>query len=403
MAARRPGILAGDAALIIEPGRATLPAVLRRAGYTTGVVGKWHLGLGSKTEPLDWNRPVAPGPREIGFDHSFIMAATADRVPCVLLENQRVIGLDPADPLRVSYTTPFPDEPTGISHRDTLRLDWPHGHNQAIVNGIGRIGFSTGGRAAQWRDEDLADTFVRPGVDFIARETERPFFLYFTTHDIHVPRVPHPRFVGRTDMGARGDAIVQFDWQVGELLAALDRHGLTRDTHVILSSDNGPVLDDGYQDNAVERLGDHRPGGPFRGGKNSHFEAGTRVPFPVRWPARVKPGVSSWLVSQVDLVASLATLTAQKLGDTDAPDSLDVLPALLGQFASGREHVVQHDRRLACAKAAGNALNRRPARRSARPRRARRPIPSSHNSMISPPTQARHAISPSPSPNAAPL
>lgn len=341
------GILPGDAALIIEPGRTTLPAVLQRAGYTTGVVGKWHLGLGTKDAPIDWNRPIAPGPREVGFGYSFIMAATGDRVPCVFLENQQVVGLDPADPLYVSYKEPFPGEPTGVSHRDSLKVNWSHGHNQAVVNAIGRIGYATGGRAAQWRDEDMADTFARHVTEFITREKDRPFFLYFGTHDIHVPRVPHPRFVGKTSMGPRGDAIVEFDWQVGEVLAALDRHGLTRDTLVILSSDNGPVLDDGYQDGAVERVGDHRPAGPLRGGKGSRFEAGTRVPFIVRWPARVKPGVSSALVSQVDFVSSLAALTGQKLTDADAPDSFDVLAALLGETNDGREHVVEHGGRLA--------------------------------------------------------
>ncbi len=341
------GILPGDAALIIEPGRTTLPAVLQRAGYATGAVGKWHLGLGARGESIDWNRPIAPGPREVGFGYSFIMAATGDRVPCVFLQDQVVVGLDPADPLRVSYDAPFPGEPTGIDHRDTLKLDWSHGHNQAVVNGIGRIGYSTGGRAAQWRDEDMADTFARHAVDFIDRKKDGPFFLYFATHDIHVPRVPNPRFVGKTSMGPRGDAIVEFDWQVGQVLDALDRLGLARDTLVILSSDNGPVLDDGYKDGAVERVGEHRPAGPLRGGKGSRFEAGTRVPFIVRWPGRVQPGVSSALVSQVDFLASLAKLTGQKLANADAPDSFDVLAAMLGDASAGREYVVEHGGRLA--------------------------------------------------------
>eukprot|EP01034_Spumella_vulgaris_P031783 gene31783-39264_t len=187
-----------DAALVIDPARATLPSVLKRAGYTAAAVGKWHLGLGLPDVPLDWNRPLAPGPREVGFDYSFIMAATADRVPCVYVEDQRVVGLDPRDPLRVDYKTPFPGEPTGVSDRAQLKQDWSHGHNMAVVNGIGRIGYSTGGRAAQWVDEDMADTFTARAVAFIAREKDRPFFLYFAPHDIHVPRVPHPRFVGKT-------------------------------------------------------------------------------------------------------------------------------------------------------------------------------------------------------------
>lgn len=341
------GVLPGDAALVIDLKRATLPTIFRRAGYVTGAVGKWHLGLGTAMDQLDWNQPVGPGPREVGFDYSFIMAATADRVPCVYLENQRVVGLDPKDPLLVNYKEPFPGEPTGVSDREKLKLNWSHGHNMGVVNGIGRIGYYKGGKAAQWVDEDMADTFTRAAVNFITREKDHPFFLYFAPHDIHVPRVPHPRFVGKTQMGARGDAIVQLDWEVGEVLAALEKHGLAKDTLVILSSDNGPVIDDGYQDAAVERLGDHRPAGPMRGGKYSRFEGGTRVPFLVRWPAQVKPGVSDALVSHVDFLATFAAMTGQKLEEKDAPDSLDHTAALTGQSARGRDYVIEHAGRLA--------------------------------------------------------
>ena len=336
------GILPGNAALIIRPGRATLPSVLRQAGYRTGIVGKWHLGLGNR-DKLDWNSEIKPGPREVGFDYSFIMAATGDRVPCVYIEDGRIVGLNPADPIRVSYNDPFPDEPTGMTARDTLKLDWSHGHNMAVVNGVGRIGYVAGGKSAWWKDEDMADVFTRHAVAFLERQKKgQPFFLYFATHDIHVPRMPHPRFVGKTTMGARGDAIVQFDWCVGELLATLDRRGLTKDTLVILTSDNGPVLDDGYKDGAVEKLGNHKPAGPWRGGKYSAFEGGTREPMIVRWPGRVKPGVSDAIVSQVDFAASLTALVGEKLPVKEAQDSQNVLPALLGDARSGRTQVVEY-------------------------------------------------------------
>jgi len=341
------GILPGDAALIVPTNRATLPSILQKAGYATGIVGKWHLGLGAGGKLIDWNAEIKPGPREVGFDYSFIMAATGDRVPCVFLEGQRIVGLDPSDPIQVSYGKPIPGEPTGISERDHLKLDWSHGHNMAVVNGIGRIGYMKGGKSALWKDEDMADTFTRKGVEFIERNRERPFFLYFATHDIHVPRVPNPRFVGKTTMGARVDAIVQFDWCVGELLATLDRLGLAENTLVILSSDNGPVLDDGYKDGAVEKLGDHKPAGPFRGGKYTIWEGGTRMPLLVRWPGHVKHGVSDALVSQVDFCASFAGLAGQELGPNDAPDSFNVLPALLGQSETGREHVLEYAGRVA--------------------------------------------------------
>jgi arylsulfatase A-like enzyme len=341
------GIATGDAALLIEPGRTTLPSVLKRAGYTTGVVGKWHLGLGHGGETIDWNDEIAPGPREIGFDYSFLIPATGDRTPCVYVENQRVVGLDPADPIKVSYKLQgenYPGELDGRRDRAGLKLDWSHGHNYTVVNGIGRIGYMTGGKKARWVDEDMADTLAAKGAAFIENNKDKPFFLYFATHDIHVPRVPNPRFVGKTSMGARGDAIVQFDYQVGQILDALDRCGLKDDTLVILSSDNGPVLDDGYKDQAVEKLGTHRPAGQFRGHKYSAYEGGTRVPFLARWPKQIKAGTeSAALVSLVDWVATAASLTGQTLAPADAPDSFDFSGALREPGAAARKSLISQD------------------------------------------------------------
>ncbi len=337
---RGTGILPGDAALIIEPGSATLPAIMKRAGYRTGVVGKWHLGLGGPGGP-DWNGEIKPGPLEVGFDYCFLMPATCDRVPCVYVENRRVAGLDPADPIRVSYKEPIGDEPTGKAHPELLKMRPSHGHDQTIINGISRIGYMTGGKAARWIDEDMADAFVRKGVAFIERNAESPFFLYFATHDPHVPRVPHPRFRGKSGCGVRGDAIVQFDWCVGELVAALERKGLIENTIVIVTSDNGPVLDDGYDDGAVRDRNGHSPAGSLRGGKYSIFEGGTRVPFVLSHPGSVKPSVTEALVCLMDLPASFASLAGVKLDSAECPDSLDVLPALLGRAADGRDELVE--------------------------------------------------------------
>jgi arylsulfatase A-like enzyme len=339
------GVLPGDAAAIITPDRITLPSILKQAGYRTGAVGKWHLGLGAGN--LDWNGDIRPGPQEIGFDYAFIMAATGDRVPCVFLENRRVVNLELADPIRVSYKEKVGDEPTGAEHPEMLRVKPSHGHDQTIVNGISRIGYMAGGKAARWKDEDNADIFTSKAVHFIEETKDQPFFLYFATHDPHVPRVPHPRFAGTSGCGVRGDVIQEFDWCVGEVLGTLDRLGLAEKTLVILTSDNGPVVDDGYRDGAVENLNGHKPAGALRGGKYSLFEGGTRVPWITRWTGHIKPGVTDALVCQVDLMASFAALAGQPLPAEAAPDSFNVLPALLGESKTGRENLVVHSNGVA--------------------------------------------------------
>ncbi len=337
---RGTGVLPGNAPLIIEPGRTTLPSMLRKAGYATAAVGKWHLGLGDAG--LDWNGDIKPGPLDIGFDYCFLIPATGDRVPCVFVENRRVVGLDPNDPIQVSYQEKVGNEPTGKENPELLKVHPSHGHDQTIVNGISRIGYMSGGKAARWVDEEIADVITGKATAFIEKSKDIPFFLYFSTHDIHVPRVPNSRFVGKSGLGPRGDAILELDWSVGQILNTLDRLGLTRDTLVFFTSDNGPVVDDGYKDQAVEKLNGHRPAGPLRGGKYSAFDAGTRVPFVGRWPGGLKPGQSDALVCQIDFLSSFASFAGQRLAEADGPDSLDVLPALLGRTKTGREHLVEH-------------------------------------------------------------
>ena len=343
------GILSGNAGLIIKPGTPTLPSLLKQAGYATGVVGKWHLGLGDGK--VDWNREVKPGPNQIGFDYHFLIPATGDRVPCVYVEQGRVVDLDPSDPIQTSYGKRIGSAATGKERPDLLKQMWSHGHNATIVNGISRIGFMTGGESARWVDEDMADVISHKAVAFIEQHRGSPFFLFFSTHDIHVPRVPHSRFEGKSTMGLRGDAIVQMDWCVGQLLQALDRLKLAEDTLVIFTSDNGPVLDDGYVDQANEKLGDHQPAGSFRGGKYSLFEAGTRVPTLVRWPAKVKATTETGaLFGQVDLAASLASLVGVSRPPAGLPDSRDELDTLLGEDRVGRPHLIHEARALALRK-----------------------------------------------------
>lgn len=336
------GIATGDAKMIIHPDQSTIADLFQDCGYMTGAIGKWHLGLGSETGSQNWNDLVTPGPQDIGFKYSYIMAATGDRVPCVFMENQRVVNLDLNDPISVSYKDPFIGEPLGKDHPELLtKLKPSHGHDMAIVNGISRIGYMKGGKQALWEDENIADSIVCKAIQFIDEYKDHPFFLYVGTNDIHVPRWPHSRFVGKSGMGPRGDSLLQFDWTVGQILQALEDNGILENTFIVLTSDNGPVVDDGYVDQALELLGEHKPGGPLRGGKYSNFEGGTRVPMIVHWPDQVKAKVSNALISQIDLYASMASLLGQPLEKGEAPDSQDYLSAFMGVDRKGREYVVE--------------------------------------------------------------
>ncbi|MBL7726918.1 MAG: sulfatase-like hydrolase/transferase [Dinghuibacter sp.] len=336
------GIAPGNASLIIPTNITTLPGMLQKAGYKTGVVGKWHLGLGSEKGP-DWNDEIKPGPLEIGFNYAFLIPATGDRVPCVFLENNRVVGLDSSDPITVDYKNPVdPTAPTGKKNPELLRLLPSHGHDQTIINGVSRIGYMKGGTAALWRDENFATTFLNKAAGFIIANKQNPFFLYFPTHDIHVPRLPGERFAGKSGMGPRGDVLLQLDWTVGELYKILAKNDLLENTLIILTSDNGYALDDGYKDGAAEQLGKHKPGANFRGGKYSAFEGGTRVPFIVSWKGKVPAGkISNALFSQVDLYASLARLVNIPVETGMAPDSKEYLATLLHKKSISRTYLVE--------------------------------------------------------------
>ncbi len=356
-------IAPGDAGMIIDTGIPTIPSMLRDAGYVNAVVGKWHLGLGPLGGP-DWNGIINPGPEDIGFDYVFLIPATGDRVPCVYVENRKVVNLDPNDPIEVSFNQPIGDDTTiynpdvtpaiitsypkpGESRiskeREGIKMHPSFGHDQTIVNGIPRIGYMTGGYAARWRDEDMADMITEKAVNFIRENRNNKFFLYFSTHDIHVPRVPHERFAGQSQIGVYGDVIKQMDWCVGEIMNTLDELNLTENTLVIFTSDNGPVLDDGYHDGTPEETTGHQPAGPYRGGKYSAFEGGTKIPFIVHWPAKVKPGISAALFSQIDILATFASLVGHESPDSITYDGSDHLPALLGEDTEGREFVIQQN------------------------------------------------------------
>jgi len=328
-------ILPGTAPLIIDTKQVTLPKMFKAEGYHTGIVGKWHLGLGDGH--VDWNQRISPGPNEVGFDYAYIMAATQDRVPTVYIENGHVVRLDPNDPIEIDYNQNFPGEPTGKDNPEMLKMKYHHGHFNTIVNGISRIGFMKGGEDARWVDENMADTFLVRAQNYIMEHKQEPFFLYYALQQPHVPRTPHPRFVGKTQLGARGDVIVEADWCIGELIKTLEKEGLLENTMIILTSDNGPVLNDGYYDDADTKVGSHTQAGPLRGGKYSLFEAGTRVPFITYWKGQIKPLVSDAMVSQVDLLSSLASLTGSQLR---SEDGVELLSEFMGQEDQGRTNLI---------------------------------------------------------------
>jgi len=353
-------VLPPNAPLTIPLDKITLPKLFKQAGYNTAVVGKWHLGIGKKGVTTNWNGDVKPGPLEIGFDYSFLLPSTNDRVPCVYLDGHRVLNLDPKDPLYVQNKKPegftgtvYPD---GRKNREAMTYyQSSHGHNNSVINGIGRIGYMWGGKAALWNDETMSDTFVERTQKFLAKQkdAEKPFFLYFASADIHVPRAPHPRFQGKTTLGYRGDAMVQFDDATGQILKALKENGLEENTIVIFSSDNGPVYDDGYKDGTIVHTSTkevdqgHDGSGIYRGGKYQIYEGGTRVPFIIKWPAKIKPGTSDALVNQIDFIASFAKLLNIDLADDQAFDSHDTLDALLGKSQTGRTTMLEEARGLA--------------------------------------------------------
>ncbi|MDD2599604.1 MAG: arylsulfatase [Kiritimatiellae bacterium] len=332
----------------------TLPKVFKAAGYKTAVIGKWHLGLGAKGVPTNWNGEVKPGPLEIGFDYSFLLPSTNDRVPCVYLENHRVVNLDPNDPISIGQkddprSTEYPDgkkNPEAMTYYKST-----HGHNDSVINGIGRIGTMYGGKAALWNDETMSDEFVKRSEKFIDQHLQankdQPFFLFFCSQCIHVPRTPHPRFKGKSQLGYRGDAMVELDWSTGAIMEMLEKRGIADNTMVIFTSDNGPVYDDGYDDGTtvptstreVDR--GHDASGPYRGGKYQIYEGGTRVPFIVSWPAKIKPGKSAALITHTDFMLTFADLLGVKLPEGAAPDSQNSLKALLGEDPKGNPYMVE--------------------------------------------------------------
>jgi len=354
---RKVQILGPDSRMPITTKDYTLPKLFRDAGYATAVVGKWHLGVGEAGTQVDWNKAVKPGPLEIGFDYSFLMPNTNDRVPCVYLENHNVVNLDPNDPISLTKkldprSTEYPDarvNPEAMTYYKST-----HGHNHTVINGIGRIGVMFGGKSALWDDETMGDMFLSKTDAWLAGHVEKtdkqPFFLYLPSHLIHVPRAPHPRFHGKSELGYRGDAMVEFDNSVGEVRKMLKKYGVADNTMIIVASDNGPVYDDGYDDGTTVKTSQkeadrgHDGSGIYRGGKYQIYEGGTRVPMVIHWPGRIEAGTSAALFSHTDFIASFAQMLELEVPEGAATDSQDAMAALLGNDQVGNEYQIEEAR-----------------------------------------------------------
>lgn len=282
--------LFGHDTLLIEEDRMTVASMLKSAGYTTGCIGKWHLGFGK--EYPDWNGELKPGPLEVGFDYFYGIPVTNAQAPYVYIENHRVVGLDPHDPIRLG-----PDSKTNVMY---------------------------GGASARYKADELAMTHTRKAVEFIEKNKEHPFFLYFAPDNVHAPYTPNPRFHNTSSCGVYCDFIRELDWVVGEVLAAIDRAGIADNTLVVLTSDNGGL----YYKPAYE-MG-HRVNADLLGQKTDAWEGGHRVPFLARWPGKIKPGSRSGeIICLVDLLATAAAIVGVDLPHNAGPDSFNVLPALL--------------------------------------------------------------------------
>lgn len=335
-------ILTGDAPLLIDTQKNTLPKMFQQAGYHTGIVGKWHLGLGSKENRVDFNKPIVNGPTEVGFDYSYIFPATNDRVPCIYIENNCVVNSDPDDPIQVSYQHKVGNMPTGKENPELLTL-LPHlGHDGTIVNGISRIGWMSGGTKALWKDEEMMDVFLGKTIDFIKKQHDKPYFLYYATHNAHEPRVPSARFKGKSKAGIYGDVIEEFDYIVGEVIKTLKESGDYDNTIIIVSSDNGPMIKEGYQDGGLENLNGHNPYSILRGEKGTLNEGGTRVPFIFSWPQKVKKGfVQEQPFCFLDMLATFNGMLDFQQDKQQMNDSKDGSPLFFdSEAASYRPYLV---------------------------------------------------------------
>ena len=309
--------------LLIKPGVLTMPEMFRQQGYATACIGKWHLGWGEGGEP-DWNGELNPGPLEVGFDYYYGVPVESSQPPFVYVENRRVAGLDPGDPLIWKMRAPNPN-----TQKHPEKKTGPQRKS---------LGFS-GGKAAHDLvvDEMVATHLSQQAVAWIEANRDGPFFLYYPTTSIQPPFTPHPRFKDTSDAGLYGDAVHELDWAVGEIMRTLEKHGLRDNTFIIFTSDNGAAINQGAQQ--AWDLG-HRPNGELQGFKYGVWEGGHRVPFIAAWPGHIPAGTrSNALISSIDLMRTFANILDYDLPPQAAPDSVDITHELIGS-SRGRDEFV---------------------------------------------------------------
>ena len=318
-------ILPADAHLSIDEDTYTLPQMFKDAGYITGMIGKWHLGLGNKNSKIDFNASIEQGPLSVGFNYAYYFPATNDRVPCIYIENNHVVNLKKDQPIRISYSRNISDEPTGEEHPELLMMNELTGyHNGTIINGVSRIGYMSGGEDARWDDETMAEHLLGKTIDFIKVNKDKSFFLYYAPHNAHEPRIPSKRFRGKSEAGIYGDVIEEFDDCMEQLVQALKENGLYENTIMVITSDNGPMVKEGYDDGALENLNGHDPYNQLRGEKYSLHEGGTRVPFVCSWPARMKKSfIQKQPFTYLDILATFARMIDFPLSSQNSNDSRD--------------------------------------------------------------------------------
>ncbi|MDB4322796.1 arylsulfatase [Akkermansiaceae bacterium] len=301
--------------LVIDQERTTIADVMKKAGYATACIGKWHLGFGEKTP--DWNGALKPGPIEMGFDYYYGVPVVNSHPPFVYVENHHVVGLVPEDPFVYGKKAK-----TQIIEEKMIR----------------DIGGADAAHAL-YDDYAVGTCMAEKSVKWIEENKDAPFFLYLSTTNIHHPFTPAKRFQGSSQCGLYGDFVHELDWIVGEVMTTLEKNGLSDNTLVIFTSDNGGMINITGQ-RAVEQ--GHQLNGDLLGFKFDAWEGGHRVPFIARWPEKIKAGSeSSQLICNIDLLSTMASLTGQKLEADDGPDSFDILPALTTEPEKPiRDHLV---------------------------------------------------------------